>query len=111
MRVTKTSGNESQLAWLPNSNALVYAADREDAAHLYQYNFITAKEVQLTKSSEDDGGPILSPNGKLLAFIRNGKELMVLDLASHQEKTVAKGYLDRPPFSSSGSVCWSPDGK
>jgi len=111
LRVTKTSGNESQLAWTPNSNSLIYVSDREDAAHLYQYNFITAKEVQLTKSSEDDGGPILSPNGKLLAFIRNGKELMVLDLASHQEKTVAKGYLDRPPFSSSGSVCWSPDGK
>ncbi|MGI4751051.1 MAG: S41 family peptidase [Janthinobacterium lividum] len=111
LRVTKTSGNESQLAWLPNSNSLIYVSDREDAGHLYQYNFITAKEVQLTKSSEDDGGPILSPNGKLVAFIRNGKELMVLDLASRQEKTVAKGYLDRPPFSAQGSVCWSPDGK
>ena len=111
LRVTKTSGNESQLAWLPNSNALIYAADREDAAHLYQYNFITAKEAQLTKSSEDDGGPVISPNGKQVAFIRNGKELMVMDLSSRQEKTVAKGYLDRPPFSSQGSVCWSPDGK
>jgi len=111
LRVTKTSGNESQLAWLPNSNSLIYAADRDDAAHLYQYNFITAKEAQLTKSSEDDGGPVISPDGKMVAYIRNGKELMVMDLTSRQEKTVAKGYLDRPPFSSQGSVCWSPDGK
>ncbi|WP_419802289.1 S41 family peptidase [Mucilaginibacter sp.] len=111
LRVTKTSGNESQLAWLPNSNVLIYVSDREDAAHLYQYNFITAKEAQLTKSGLDDGGPVISPNGKQVAFIRNGKELMVMDLTSRQEKTVAKGYLDRPPFSSSGSVCWSPDGK
>ncbi|MGI4020707.1 MAG: S41 family peptidase [Janthinobacterium lividum] len=111
LRVTQNSGNESQVQWAPNSNSLVYVSDRNEAANLYQYNFITAKEARLTNGGEDDGAPIFSPNGKLISFIRNGKELRVLDLVSRQEKVIAKGYLGRPPFASTGSVCWSPDGK
>jgi tricorn protease len=110
-RVTQTDGIESQLKWSLNSNTLFYIANREDAAHLYQYNFITGKETRLTNSTEDDGGPLLSPNGKLIAFIRNGKQLMTLDLDTHEEKVVAKGYLTRAPFTSTGDICWSPDGK
>lgn len=111
LRVTQNSGNESQVQWAPNSNSLVYVSDRNEAANLYQYNFITAKEARLTNGSEDDGAPVFSPDGKLISFIRNGKELRVLNLASRQEKIVAKGYLGRPPFAATGSVCWSPDGK
>ncbi len=110
VRVTQTGGMESQLQWSPGSNTLVYVSDRRDAAHLYQYNFITAKEVQLTHASEDDGAPLFSPNGKMISFVRNGKELRVLNLETHQEKVLAKGYLGRPPFTATGGVSWSPDG-
>ncbi len=110
LRVTQTGANESQLQWSPGSNTLVYVSDRDDAGHLYQYNFITAKEVRLTNGEEDDAAPLFSPNGKMLAFVRNGKELRVLNMETHQEKVVAKGYLGRPPFTSTGGVSWSPDG-
>ncbi|WP_299289902.1 S41 family peptidase [uncultured Mucilaginibacter sp.] len=110
LRVTQTGANESQLLWSPGSNTLVYVSDREDAAHLYQYNFITAKEVRLTNGDKDDAAPIFSPDGKMLAFVRDGKELHVLNLQTHQEKVVAKGYLGRPPFTTTGSISWSPDG-
>ena len=109
-RVTQTGANESQLQWSPNSNSLVYVSDREDAGHLYQYNFISAKEVRLTNGDEDDAAPLFSPNGKSIAFVRNGKELRVLNLETKQEKVVAKGYLGRPPFTSTGGISWSPDG-
>lgn len=110
LRITNTSANESQPQWAPNSNSLIYASDREEASHLYQYNFITAKEAQLTKSNLDDGGPLFSPDGKSIVFIRNGKELCVLNLITHQEKTVAKGYFGRSYFAGSGGIAWSPDG-
>jgi len=110
VRVTQTGGMESQLQWSPGSNMLVYVSDRGDAAHLYQYSFITAKEVQLTNASEDDGAPLFSPNGKMISFVRNGKELRVLNLETHQEKVMAKGYLGRPPFTATGGVSWSSDG-
>ena len=110
-RVSQTEGMESQLIWTLNSNTLIYVGDRDNVAHLYQYNFITGKETSLTNSTEDDGNPLLSPNGKTIAFIRNGKKLMTLDLDTHEEKVIANGYLTRAPFVSTGDISWSPDGK
>ena len=110
VRVTQTDGVESQLRWSNDSNTLLYVSTRDGAGNLYQYNFITSKEARLTNSAEDDGGPLFSPNGKLLAFIRNGKELRVMDMSTRQEKLVAKGYIARPPYTSTGNISWSPDG-
>jgi tricorn protease len=110
-RVTNTDGIESQLAWTLNSNTLLYISAREDVSHLYEYNFITNKEIQLTKGKQDDGSIMLSPNGKTVAFIRNGTQLMTLDLDTHEEKTLAKGFLTRAPFTQTGDISWSPDGK
>ena len=110
-RITNTTAGESQLAWALNSNSLVYASDRDGTAHLYQYNFITSAETRLTNESTDDASPVFSPNGRQLAFVRNGQELRVMDLATKKETQIAKGYLGRPPFFSTGGVVWSPDGK
>lgn len=110
-RVTFTGSSQSQLSWSPNSNTLVYLSDRDRVLHIYQYNFVTGKESQLTNNSLDDAAPKFSPDAKSLAFVRNGQELHTLDLASKKETMVAKGYFGRPPFASAGSVCWSPDSK
>ncbi|MBE7171416.1 MAG: PD40 domain-containing protein [Williamsia sp.] len=110
-RITNTTSNESQLAWALNSNSLVYVSDRDGTAHLYQYNFITATETRLTNESTDDASPVFSPNGRQLAFVRNGQELRVMDFATKKETQLAKGYLGRPPSFSTGGVVWSPDGK
>ena len=110
-RVTNTLANEAQLTWMPNSNTLLYTSEKEGISHIYQYNFISGKETALTSGKEDDAAPLLSPDGKSIAYIRNGKELRVMDLATRRETVVAEGYLGRPPFASSGSVSWSPDGK
>ena len=110
-RVTHTISKESQIIWASNSNSLVYTSERDGLAHLYQYNFIDGKEIRLTNTSLDDMAPLLSPNGKSLAYVRNGQELHIMDLASKTDLVVAKGYLGRPPFASPGSLCWSPDNK
>jgi tricorn protease len=110
-RVTNTAANEAQVVWTPNSNTVLYTSEREGVAHIYQYHFITGKETQLTSGRADDAAPLLSPNGKQLAFLRDGRELRVLDLATRRETVVAQGFLGRPPFAPSGSVSWSPDGQ
>lgn len=111
VRVTFTEQAESGLVWAPNSNMILYSSDREAVTHLYQYNFITGKETQLTTGKEDDAAPLFSPDGRQIAFVRNGQELRVLDLVTKKENGITKAYLGRPPFASSKSVSWSPDGK
>ncbi|GAB4045943.1 S41 family peptidase [Spirosoma litoris] len=110
-RISHTAANESQPVWTPNSRGLVYLSSRDGAAHLYRYDFATRDETRLTNENTDDSSPVFSPDGKSLAFIRNGQELRVLDLATKKERLLKKGFLGRPPFASSGSVVWSPDGK
>ncbi|MVM33355.1 PDZ domain-containing protein [Spirosoma sp. HMF4905] len=110
-RISHTAANESQPVWTSNSRGLVYLSSRDGVAHLYRYDFGTRDETRLTNDLTDDSSPVFSPDGKLLAFIRNGQELRVLDIATKKEKLLKKGFLGRPPFASSGSIVWSPDGK
>ena len=55
--------------------------------------------------------PSFSPDGKTLAFIRDGRELRAIDLETKQERSLANGYLERPPLASSQAFAWSPDNK
>ena len=111
-RLTRTPGaTEGQLAWLPDSRRLLYMSDRDGAWRLWMWDFATAKETQLTRGDASDAEPELSPDGKLVAFVRGGRELRVLDLATRQERVLARGVFDRWPFLTDGAMAWSPDGK
>jgi Tol biopolymer transport system component/C-terminal processing protease CtpA/Prc len=111
MRVTNTEGFEMQPAWSSDSRSVFYISDRDGRNHLYRYDFATDKETQLTKGESSEVAPRVSPDGKLVAFTRNSRELLVLDLGSNQTHTVASGHFDRPPYLSDRSVDWSPDSK
>lgn len=112
MRVTNTAGAETHLTWSPDSKSIVYCSDRGGAHHIYRFDFATEKETQLTSGENNsDAVPLFSPDGKLLAFQRNYREVDVLDLATNQVKTVATARLDRRPYISPGSYTWSPDSK
>ena len=110
-RLTTTTAAETDLAWAPDSRRLVYVSARDGAHHLYSYTFATGQETRLTSAAQDDAGPRFSPDGKLLAFERDAKELRLLDLASRQERVAATALFDRPPLSPERPVVWSPDGR
>ncbi len=61
------------------------------------YDFTSSKETQLTSAATGDAAPHVSPDGKTVAFIRDAKDLRVLDLASKAERPLATGYLAGVP--------------
>src|SRR6185436_11199336 len=58
-----------------------------------------------------DSAPMFSPDGAMLTFVRDGKELRVYDIAAKQSHVVAKGNLTRSLFGSNRFYAWSPDSK
>lgn len=109
-RITNTTGIESQINWATNSNNIAYISDRDGTSHIYQYNFITNTETKITNDNFNDASPKYSPDGKSLAFVRDGKELRSIDISSKKETLITKGYIERTPFTSD-SYKWSPDSK
>ena len=110
-RVSSSMGAEDEIAWAPDSRQLVYVSDRDGTPHIFIYDFATRMETRFTNGSEPDTQPQFSPDGKQLAFLRSAKQLVVMDVATKQERVVATGSLDRPPLGSARPFVWSPDSK
>ena len=49
--------------------------------------------MQLTSAAQPDNSPRFSPDGKLIAFIRERRELRVIDPDKKQEKTLVTGFI------------------
>lgn len=109
-RVTETPGREAQVAWAPDSRRVVYTADRGGTVRLYLYDFATRAETPLTRG-RSDVSPRFSPDGKWVSFVRDGRELRVVDPATGRERLLASGSFDRPPLTSARGYAWSPDSR
>ena len=106
-RVTNSLARESQIVWAHDSRRIVYVSERDQVPHLFLYDFTNNTETQLTRDALGDSAPRFSPDGKSLAFVRDGKELRVMDVQTKQERSLAQGYLSRAPR----GLAWSPDNK
>ena len=74
----------------------MYVSERDGVAALFLYDFTTNAETQLTHAAVGDTAPRVShPTARCVAFVRDGNELRVLDLASKQERVLATGHLTR----------------
>src|SRR4051812_1388490 len=110
-RVTTTPAPESQPTWDKESRRLVYVSARNGEGQLFQYDFATNTETQLTNSNDGDDTPSFSPDGKWLAFERGGREIRAINVESKQERVVAEGALSRPPLNPDRPFVWSPDSR
>jgi tricorn protease len=110
-RVTFSPAEESQVAWSSDSRRLAYVSDRDGPTHLFLYDFPTNTETQLTREAASDDTPQFSPDGKMLAFDRGGKEIRVLDLDTKNERSIANAQMERPPLNSDRAFVWSPDSR
>ena len=110
-RVTRAHVLDGQIVWAPDSRRLAYASDRDGAWHVFVFDFLNGQERKLTNGAGSDIEPRFSPDGRTIAFLRDGKELHLFDLAANTDRTVATGRFDYPPLFSEQLFSFSPDGK
>ncbi len=110
-RVTNNVANDSDAAWSPDSKKIVYVSNRNGFDRIFSYDFTTNTESQITNANANDFNPRFSPDGKMIAFLRGNTEVHVFDVEKKQEKLVAAGLFDKPPFSSERPFVWSPDSR
>lgn len=110
-RLSETPELEDDPVWLPDSRRLVYASHRGGAWNLYVQDASTRVERALTTGTATSAGPRVSPDGRLVAYQRDAREIRIVGIDGQGDRKVVEADLDVPPFLSVADVQWSPDSR
>ncbi|MEX0691415.1 MAG: S41 family peptidase [Gemmatimonadales bacterium] len=114
--LTQTAGREQMVSWSPDGRALMYVSDRSgnedlwlvrsaDSAEPRLSRTLRTTHTQLTREPTRELNPMWSPDGRQIAFIRQGDPpaLWLMDADGRNQRKLLDGYI--------GGVQWSPDGR
>lgn len=110
-QVTSTAAPEEEVTWSPDSRRVAYTSRRNGTPRVYVYDFGTAEERAIGAGDAAHATPRFAPDGDRLAYVRDGRELIVADLDNGRERVLATGHLWKAPFTSARPLAWSPDGR
>jgi tricorn protease len=96
--------------WAAGSRRIAYTVDRGTEQAIATYDFPDGPQRVVTPAGHHDDYAHWSPDGKTLAFVRDGRELHLLDVATRADRIAARGIMDRRPFGDLGDIAFSPAG-
>lgn len=73
-RLTNRPANDYDIVWTTDSKKLVFVSDKSGNFDIYTIDIATKEEKTLSNDPNDETNPHVSPDGKLVSFVRNGKE-------------------------------------
>lgn len=110
LRLTKTTANERNIVWAPDSRRIAYVSDRDGDEAIFIHDLTTSVETRVT-AAERDYAPSFSPDGKTLAYVHDHRDVRLVDLAAKTTRTLATGELEEiEPFGDRRALAFSPDG-
>lgn len=93
--------NAASVVTTSPSGKILFNSDKDGDFEIYAMNANGTKVVKLTINNKNDTNSRWSADGKKIAFVRDGKEIRIMDANGRNEKLLFKG----------DSVAFSPDGK
>jgi len=121
-QITDTPEAESYVSWGHDSKSLVYTTERDGKKNIWQAtlgreddpNFANATIINEKPLFKNDGHertlPIISPDGKKMAFILDRNILAVMDMDSKKVRNLTDGSTF-PQRGGAFNYTWSPDSK
>lgn len=121
-RITNTPQQERNVQFSPDGRSIYYSTERgnswdiykasiERKEELYFYASTVIKEEPLVAGAEDEFQPILSPDGKELAYLEERNVLKVYNLATKKSRTIVPKGVNFSYADGDQYYTWSPDGK
>ncbi|MEP6754378.1 MAG: S41 family peptidase [Chthonomonadales bacterium] len=114
-RLTKNPAHDYDIAWSKDGKSLLFVSDRNGNFNIFTIDVATKEEKQLSNGPSDDINPHLSPDGKLVAFLRSGTQggiyVTSIDGTGLARKIVESNGNNLEFGIGINSYSWSPDGK
>lgn len=121
-RVTQTPATERFLNFSPDGNSLIYAREENGKWSIFKSERIRSeepfffastllKEEPLILNENENYHPVVSPDGKKVAYIENRRTLKVLTLATKEAVTLLTPKELFHMYDGDQFFTWSPDSK
>ena len=121
-RITNTPQQERTVQFSPDGRSLYYATERGSSWDIYKafidrkeepyfYASTVVKEEPVIATDDDEFQPVVSPDGKEIAYLEERNILKVYNLASKKNRTIVPKGVNFSYADGDQYFRWSPDGK
>ena len=121
-RITSTPEQERVVSWGSDGRTLYYDSERGGSWNLYKSSIaredddsfadaVIVTEEPLLVTGDETFQPVVSPDGKKLAFLKNRDEIMVMDLESKKTSSVIPRRKNHSYADGDIEYAWSPDSR
>ena len=105
-QLTKLRGGASNLRWSPDGRYLAFTSNRQRHAFIGIWDFTSKTLRYVDPSTDEDGSPAWSPNGKMLAFIRAPSTVSDLDFVPQRESRIPWSIRVADPATGTSRELW-----
>ncbi len=102
---------ESHVAWLPDSKTLLFCTDEKGQKDLRTIDISGQNERPLADSPEDETSPIVSPDGRLVAYHRGDHVILVRPIGGGSPVAAIQGEFPDVSRGYTPWFDWSPDSR
>jgi dipeptidyl aminopeptidase/acylaminoacyl peptidase len=105
-QLTKLRGGASNLRWSPDGRYLAFTSGRQRHAFIGVWDVESKTLRYIDPSTDEDGSPVWSPNGKMLAFIRTPSTVSDLIFVPERESRIPWSIRIADPATGSSRELW-----